>query len=100
MKQASTVEDHALPASRAKMRMIQMDRQRNNAKNSSKGSAEETDCLEENTRYMGANIPKKSMKKNIESAEDCQQKCHENPKCLFFTWNSDKNQCILKKEKG
>jgi len=49
---------------------------------------------------MGANIPKKSMKKNIESAEDCQQKCHENPECLFFTWNSDKNQCILKKEKG
>ena len=47
--------------------------------------------------------------KNIESATECQQKCQENPDCLFFTWNSGtgggswntkmKNTCWLKKEK-
>jgi len=57
-------------------------------------------CLKENTRYMGANIPKKYLKKNVGSAEDCQQECQENSECLFFTWNQDKNQCTLKKEKG
>ena len=48
---------------------------------------------------MGAKIAKKSLKKNVQSAEKCQQKCQENPECMFFTWNSDKNQCILKSEK-
>jgi len=61
---------------------------------------EETGCLEENARYMGANISKKSKKKNVPSAENCQQKCQKNPECMFFVWNSDKNQCILKKAKG
>ena len=47
--------------------------------------------------------------KDIESATECQEKCQENPDCLFFTWNSGtgggswntkmKNTCWLKKEK-
>ena len=49
---------------------------------------------------MGKNIKKKAIKKKVPSAEDCQQKCQENPECLFFVWNSDKNNCVLKKEKG
>ena len=49
---------------------------------------------------MGANIPKKSMNKKVLSAKDCQQMCQENPECLFFVWNSDKSQCVLKMAKG
>ena len=49
---------------------------------------------------MGKNIEKKAMKKKVASAEDCQQKCQENPECMFFVWNSDNNNCVLKKEKG
>ena len=70
-----------------------------------------TDCLEENTHYKGGAIQKPGKKyrlKNITSAEECQQKCQENDKCEFFTWNSGtgsgrwnkkmKNTCWLKKE--
>jgi len=68
-------------------------------------------CLEENTHYKGGAIQKPGKKyrlKNITSAEECQQKCQENDKCEFFTWNSGtgsgrwnkkmKNTCWLKKE--
>jgi len=71
-----------------------------------------SDCLEEGTHYVGGDIKEPAKKyrlKNIESATECQQKCQENPDCLFFTWNSGtaggswntkmKNTCWLKKEK-
>ena len=49
---------------------------------------------------MGKHIQKNSMEKKVPNAEDCQQKCQENPECLFFVWNSDTNLCVLKREKG
>ena len=69
-------------------------------------------CLEENTHFKGGAIQTPGIRyrlKNVLSAVECQQKCQQNPECLFFTWNSGtgpgrwnqrmKNTCWLKKSK-
>ena len=70
-------------------------------------------CFDNDAQYKGEAVKKPGKKyklTNILSALDCQQKCHENPKCEYFTWNAgtgpgrwntkNRNTCWLKKNKG
>jgi len=70
-------------------------------------------CFDNDAQYKGEAVKKPGKKyklTNILSALDCQQKCQENPKCEYFTWNAgtgpgrwnkkNKNTCWLKKNKG
>ena len=70
-------------------------------------------CFDNDAQYKGEAVKKPGKKyklTNILSALDCQQKCQENPKCEYFTWNSgtgpgrwnkkNENTCWLKKNKG
>jgi len=70
-------------------------------------------CFDNDAQYKGEAVKKPGKKyklTNILSALVCQQKCQENPKCEYFTWNAgtgpgrwnkkNRNTCWLKKNKG
>jgi hypothetical protein len=49
----------------------------------------------DNTQYPGHDI-NDGAEDRTDSAEQCFQKCNENPDCLCWTWNKGKKNCWLK----
>jgi len=57
------------------------------------GKDEQVACYEMNTQYN--NNDEITRVKNIPSPTACQVSCQNNAQCLFWTWNPNRNKCIL-----